>query len=262
MPRKLGQHFLNSPQIIEKTMKSSDLNSDDVVLEIGPGEGVLTTALSKIVKKVITIEIDEKLLPNLKERFKNKENVEIIHDDILKINLPNLLKANKITNYKLIANIPYYITSKILRVFLETKNPPKEMILMVQKEVAERIISGPGKMSKLSVSVQYYGEAEYLFTVGKENFNPPPKVDSAVIRVSQIVKHKANRKTKEDDKKFFKIVRAGFCARRKTLINNISSSLHLDKKSVEEKLKTADISSTVRAQELSIEKWKELSNLF
>ncbi len=257
MPRKLGQHFLNNPEIIKKIITSSNLNLDDVVLEIGPGEGVLTSALSKNSKKVIAIEIDEKLLPNLQERFQNKNNVEIIHGDILSTNLPELLKDNKINSYKLIANIPYYITSKIIRLFLESKMPPEEMILMVQKEVAERIVAKPGKMSKLSASVQYYGEAEYLFSVGKENFTPPPEVDSAVVKIKNIKKI-----DKDNSKKFFRIVRAGFCARRKTLLNNISNSFHIDKKLVQEKLKTAGIIPTARAQELSIEEWEELSKIF
>lgn len=258
MPRKLGQHFLNNPEIIEKIVASSRLTSEDVVLEIGPGEGVLTDALSKKAKKVIAIEIDDGLIPSLKERFKNKENVIIIHSDILKTNLPQLLAKNRVKNYKLIANIPYYITSKIIRLFLETKNPPREIILMVQDEVAKRIVADPGKMSKLSVSVQYYGKAEYLFAVGKENFNPPPEVDSAVVKISNTKSSVSNPKKKE----FFRIVRAGFCARRKTLVNNISNSLHLDKKEVEKKLKTSNIPPTVRAQELSVEKWEELSELF
>jgi 16S rRNA (adenine1518-N6/adenine1519-N6)-dimethyltransferase len=260
MPRKLGQHFLNNPEIIEKIIKSSNLDNNDVILEVGPGEGVLTSVLSENAKKVIAIEIDYKLIAPLKQRFKNKENIKIVHSDILKINLPELLEDNDITNYKLIANIPYYITSKILRIFLESEYSPKEIVLMVQKEVAERIVSKPGKMSKLSVSIQYYGEAEYLFTVTKDNFNPPPEVDSAVIRIK--TKERKNKQTTEDDKEFFKIVRAGFCARRKTLINNLSNSLHLDKKIVAEKLKTVGILPTARAQELSIEKWKEISTLF
>lgn len=257
MPRHLGQHFLNNSAIIDQIISSSNLNNGDVVLEIGPGEGVLTSALSKTANKVIAIEIDEKLIPNLKERFANKKNVTIINDDILKINLPSLLKDNETKSYKLIANIPYYITSKIIRVFLEAQIPPEEIILMIQKEVAERAVAGPGKMSKLSASVQYYGEAEYLFTVGKENFNPPPEVDSAVIKISNIKKV-----SKEESRKFFRVVRAGFCARRKTLANNISNSFHINKNEVQDKLKTAGISPAARAQELSIEEWRELSNIF
>jgi len=265
MPKKLGQHFLNNPEIIEKIIKSANLKSTDVVLEIGPGEGVLTEKLAEKCQKVIAVEIDNKLVKLLHNKLRNNKNITIIHDDILKINLPKLYSRYELqsTDYKLIANIPYYITSKILRVFLETENPPKEIILMVQKEVAERIIASSGKMSKLSISVQYYGKVEYFFTVKKENFNPPPKVDSAVIRILPIAKRREkNEEREKKDKEFFKIIRAGFCARRKTLANNISNSLHLDKKLVEKKLKTVSILPTARAQELSIKKWKELSNLF
>lgn len=263
MPQKLGQNFLNNLEIVNRIIKYANLTEDDLVLEIGPGEGILTETLAKKAKKVISIEIDDTLVPALKEKFKNNKNVEIIQGDILSINLPSLLKANEAKNYKLIANIPYYITSKIIRLFLESEFPPQEIVLMVQEEVAERIVAVPGKMSKLSVSVQYYGSAEVLFAVGKENFNPSPEVESAVIRISQIAKRGAqSAEQKERERKFFQTVRAGFCARRKTLANNLSNSLHLDKRAVEEKLKKAGISPTARAQELSLEKWKLISKIF
>jgi 16S rRNA (adenine1518-N6/adenine1519-N6)-dimethyltransferase len=258
MPTKLGQNFLNNPEITEKIITTSNLDKDDAVLEIGPGEGVLTKALAEKTGKVIAIEIDDKLIPSLKEKFQNQENVHIVHNDILKINLPELCKNYNLEpiTYKLIANIPYYITSKIIRLFLETPHPPQEIMLMVQKEVAERIVASPGKMSKLSVSVQYFAEVEYLFTVGKENFTPEPEVDSAFIRIFNI-----KEKTKQESKQFFKTVRAGFCARRKTLTNNLSNSLHKDKKTVKKTLEKLNIRPTTRAQELSIDDWQKLSEL-
>jgi len=256
-PKKsLGQNFLRDKKVLEKIIASAELSSDDLVIEIGPGEGVLTEKLAEKVSKVLAVEIDQNLIPVLQKKFDKNKNVEIIHEDILKINLSEIFKKLKTTNYKLIANIPYYITSKIIRLFLELENPPIEMILMTQKEVAERIVEKPGKMSLLSVSVQYYAQPKILFAVSRNSFFPVPEVDSAVIKIGDIQKKKESQ---EEIKKFFRIVKAGFSAKRKTLINNLSNSLHLEKNIVEEKLKLAGLKSTVRAQELSIENWKKLA---
>jgi len=295
MPEKLGQNFLKDKTIAEKIVKAADLKPSDFVIEIGPGKGILTEKIAKRAKKVIAIEIDRKLVDYLRRKFINKKNIEIINNNILKINLLELqnlfsvipaqagiqsvnTKPNnsildsrfrgndmerksdiedKYLRYKVVANLPYYITSPVIRMFLESEYSPREMILMVQKEVAERIVAPPGKMSLLSVSVQYYARPEILFYVDKKSFNPVPKVDSAVVRVTRIVEHEA-----QENKKFFKIVRAGFCARRKTLVNNLSNSLRLDKKEVQEKIKAAGILPTARAQELSVEDWKKLAKLF
>jgi 16S rRNA (adenine1518-N6/adenine1519-N6)-dimethyltransferase len=244
-----------------------------LVVEVGPGEGVLTEELAKHAKKVVAIEIDKNLAQRLDSRFpaspaggRGNDKVEIINDDVLKINLPEILGrvetpklgVSTAPDYKIIANIPYYITSPIIQLFLETKYPPKEMILMVQKEVAERIVEKPGNMSILALSVQYYAKAKLLFYVDRKSFYPVPEVDSAVIRITRNVK----RETKEEAKKFFRIVRAGFSAKRKTLANNLSSSLHLEKSKVEEKLKTIGIQPTARAQELSLKEWKLLSQFY
>jgi len=262
MPIKLGQNFLKNNEIVKKIVESANLKADDLVLEIGPGKGVLTEELAKYAGKVVAVEIDENLVKLLFNKFSNNKNVEIICGDILKTNLPELLghlmsKSKK--SYKVVANLPYYITSPIIRLFLESKVPPSEMILMVQKEVAERITANPGQMSILAVSVQYYADAEILFEVGKENFDPIPEVDSCVIKIT---KYKSQSTNKIQSTNFFKIVRAGFSAKRKTLVNNLANSLHLDKNIVEEKLKSLKIKSAARAQELSIEKWKEITNLF
>lgn len=257
MPRYLGQHFLNNPDIVNQIIESAHIKEDETILEIGPGEGVLTEELCKKAHQVIAIELDDKLKINLEERYESQKNVKLIFEDILKINLPELLEKQNIANYKIIANIPYYITSKIIRLFLETTHQPDELILMIQKEVAQRIVAQKGKMSILAVSVQYYAEAEILFDVAKDNFNPPPKVDSSVIRIFNI-----NKSDSQKDKKFFKIVRAGFCARRKTLINNLSNSFHIDKKDIEKIIAQINLTPNVRAQELSIDDWKKLSELF
>jgi len=259
-PKKsLGQNFLRDEIILEKIIAAADLQPDDLVIEIGPGEGVLTEELAKRVKKVIAIEIDEVLSNLLRNKLLNTKNVEIINADVLKINLPELL-GSEASKYKIVANLPYYITSPIIRLFLEAENPSTEMILMVQKEVAERIVAKPGKMSILAVSIQYYAHPELLFYVDKRSFFPVPEVDSAVIRITHI----ANRKSrnKEEINKFFRVVRAGFSAKRKMLVNNLASSFQLDKKEVEEKIKKVPLSGTVRAQELSVEDWKKLTKLF
>ncbi len=259
MPTKLGQNFLTNKNIARKIIEAANLTPDDFVMEIGPGEGILTEELVKIAGKIIAIEIDSKLVKLLRNKLRNYKNIEIIKSDILKIDLKYLLGSSA-SKYKLVANLPYYITSPVIRMFLETEYPPKEMILMVQKEVAERMVAKPGKMSILAVSIQYYTEPELLFYVSKENFDPRPEVDSAVIRI-KTQEHK-NTRTKEQTKKFFRVVRAGFCAKRKTLANNLSNSFHLNKKIVEEKLKKSELSPIIRAQELSVEDWEKLAEVF
>lgn len=260
LKKSLGQNFLNNPDIIEKIIEKSNLNTDDVVLEIGPGDGALTKSLIKNSGKVIAFEIDTDLIQSLEDQFTNADNFELINQDIRKINLPQFLIDNRVDKYKVIANLPYYITSFIIRFFLETVHPPSEIIFMVQKEVAERIVAQPGKMSILSVAVQYYGEPEYLFTVTAENFTPIPKVDSAVIRISNI--QRTNKRNKIEDKLFFQLVKSGFSAKRKTLVNNLSNSLHLSKIDVIQKIKKINLDQNVRAQELSINDWQKLVKLF
>jgi len=257
MPTKLGQNFLIDHQIIEKIINSADITSDDLVLEIGPGKGVLTEALLRKAGKVLTIEIDEGLVKNLQEKFKNTKNLEIINENILDTDLNTLYQIPN-TSYKVIANIPYYITAKILRKFLESNFPPQEMILMVQKEVAERIVASPGKMSLLSLSVQYYAEPEILFEVNKKCFSPVPEVNSAVIRI----KPKSSVRDINETQKIFRLARIGFASKRKTLLNNLSSSLQQEKGTALKKLESLGFSQNTRAQELSVENWQKLARMF
>lgn len=258
--KSLGQNFLKDDAVLQRIVESANLSKNDVVIEIGPGQGVLTELLAQKCKKVIAIELDDRLIEMLRNKLRNKENVEIIHDDILKINLPELiekeLKADEAKSYKLVANIPYYITAPIIRLLLETEFPPSEMILMVQKEVAERICAKAGEMSILAVSVQYYAQPEYLFTVPKTAFDPMPKVDSAVIRI--VTSNQQPATSKKNNRDFFRVVRAGFSAKRKTLVNNLSNGLAIDKKEIEEKLIALGFSKNTRAQELEVEDWKRL----
>jgi 16S rRNA (adenine1518-N6/adenine1519-N6)-dimethyltransferase len=256
---KLGQNFLINKAITQRIVQSANLTPLDFVLEIGPGKGILTEELAKHASKVVAVEIDKELSNLLSNKFGNKKNIKIIEGDILKINARALLRSST-PKYKIVANLPYYITSPIIRIFLESEFPPNEMILMVQKEVAERIVEKPGKMSILSVAVQYYARPEILFYVSKENFEPIPEVDSAVIRITCNMEHETSGR--DFNRKFFRVVRAGFCAKRKTLVNNLANSFHLNKKEVEEKIRKSRLSLKVRAQELSIEDWKKLALIF
>ena len=269
--KSLGQNFLKDESVLNHIIESANLSKEDVVVEIGPGQGALTEKLAGVCKKVIAIEIDERLVEVLHTKFVGNQDIEIISGDILKINLPELieekvlgLKANEASeakSYKVVANLPYYITSPIIRLLLETKYPPTEMVVMVQKEVAERIVAKPGAMSILAVSVQYYAKAEFLFTVFKESFEPMPKVDSAIIRMLVTSNQKLVANDKEKTKKFFRIVKSGFSAKRKTLINNLANGLQIEKKVVEEKLISLGFSPNTRAQELGVEDWKKIADI-
>jgi 16S rRNA (adenine1518-N6/adenine1519-N6)-dimethyltransferase len=243
----MGQNFLVNKKILEKIIISSDLKSDDTVLEVGPGLGTLTQELAKIVGNVIAIEKDRYMCQILEETLQDYKNIKIINDDILKNNfeLPK--------QYKLIANIPYYLTSPLIRKFLEIKNPPEFLMLMIQKEVAQRICASPPNMSVLAVSVQFYAEAKIISYVKKENFWPKPKVDSAIIKITPKISE-----NQSDPELFFKIVKAGFSQPRKQLGNNLSKGLKLNKEEINLWLSKNKIKPTQRAETLSIADWKNL----
>src|SRR3989338_6297792 len=246
----LGQNFLIDGRILEKIIVAAGLSAQDTVLEIGPGIGMLTRALAEKAKKVIAIEKDLGMLDILKETVGNYNNIEIIQWDVLKLSIANF----QLSNYKLIANIPYYITSPIIRKFLEEENKPGVIILMVQKEVAQRICAAPPDMSILAASVQFYAKPRIISYVSKGCFWPPPNVDSAII---EIIPLKEKRDVPDED--FFKILKAGFCAPRKQLANNLSTALKRDKKEVSGWLLQNGIAPTRRAETLSIEEWKRLA---
>lgn len=252
----MGQHFLVDRQILDKIIKIAELTQKDTVLEIGPGIGTLTNELAKKAEKIIAVEKDRTMVKILKETLGNDNNVEIIQGDILKI----LNLKSKISNYKVVANIPYYLTSPIIRKFLE--NPPGNkkptiMVLMVQKEVAQRICSNPPDMSILAVSVQFYAKAEIISYVSKKCFWPSPSVDSAIIKITPF---KNNASVSPES--FFKIVKAGFASPRKQLINNFSTSLQKEKGQIHEWLLKNNIQPSQRAETLSIEDWINLTNSF
>ena len=251
--KRLGQNFLIDEKVFRKIIKAANLTKNDFVLEIGPGIGNLTLELSKRVKKVVAVEKDEKMIEILKEVLKDSktDNIKVIQKDILKLNL----KDKAFNSYKLVANLPYYITSPVIRKFLEAKNPPQLMVLMIQKEVAQRICAQPPKMSILSVSVQFYAKPEIVSFVSKNSFWPSPNVDSAIIKISQIKTNLPRINTNL----FFKVVKAGFSQPRKQLINNLSKKLKINKEKVKSWLLKNDIQSSQRAETLTIKDWQKLT---
>jgi 16S rRNA (adenine1518-N6/adenine1519-N6)-dimethyltransferase len=253
-----GQNFLIDRSVLRKIIESAELKKSDIILEIGPGIGTLTQELAKKAKKVIAVEKDKKMVEILKETLKGIENVKVIQGDILKLE-PKSYKL-KAKNYKIVANLPYYIVSPVIRKFLElTEVRPLEMILMVQKEVAQRICAKPPDMNLLAVSVQFYAEPKILFYVSKNSFWPRPKVDGAVLKIIPLTN--TNREL-TNTKLFFKIVRAGFSQPRKQLVNNLSKMLKLDKKKVKNWLLENGIQPSQRAETLSIEDWIKLTKNF
>jgi len=250
--KRLGQNFLIDKAAIKKIIEASNLNSNDIVLEIGPGSGALTQELAPKVQKVIAIEKDQRMIEILKEELKDFNNVEVIQGDILK----NIKFKNK--NYKVVGNLPFYLTAPVIRQFLEADNPPKEMILVVQKEVGQRICAKPPKMSILAVSVQFYSRPEIISYISQRSFWPSPKVDSAIIKIW--LENPCTPKINRD--LFFKIVKAGFSQPRKQLINNLYRGLKTDKEKAEKWLLKNKIQPSRRAETLNIEDWVKLTQNF
>ena len=247
--KSLGQNFLTSKAVAGDIIKAADLSSHDTVLEIGPGKGFLTEELLKKTRKVIVVEKDTRLIEYLQEKFAEEvmaKKLEIIHDDILDFDFAQCNLKSK--HYTLVANIPYYITGQILRMFLENAAQPKKMILMVQKEVAQRIVARDNKESILSISVKAYGVPHYVKKVPERYFKPQPKVDSAILLIDGISKRLFQNKKAEE--KFFKLVKTGFAHKRKILSNNLSSYAN-----AEEMFTRCKIPQKIRAEKLSIEDW-------
>jgi len=252
--KKLGQNFLVDKTAIKKIIKSADIRQNDIILEVGPGIGNLTQDLSKVSKKVVAVEKDRKMIEILKEILKDFKNIKIIRGDILKFSNFRPLKPN----YKIVANIPFYLTAPLIRKFLESKNPPKEMVLIVQKEVGQRIISRPPRMNILALSVQFYAKAKVVSFLGRKSFWPQPEVDSTVIKI--VPKTKGIKK--EIINLFFKIVKAGFSQPRKQIINNLSRDLKIKRDEVNKWLRENKVQPNQRAETLDIKDWLSLTKSF
>lgn len=242
----LGQNFLVDAESLNLIIQAAGLSPDDTVLEIGPGLGSLTVKLAEKVKKVIAVESDLKLA-HLLGRYAS-ENTEIIQSDILQFDFRQLPKG-----YKVVSNIPYYLTSKIIRLLVENPNPPQTIVLLIQKEVAERICAKPGNLSVLGLSVQYYGKPEIIDMVGREKFWPSPDVDSAILKISW-----TGPAFPADPQKLFRLVKAGFGEKRKMLKNSLAGGLNATDELIGSLLSQAKIAPDRRAQELKVADWGRL----
>ena len=259
--KSLGQNFLINPEVCPQ-MASLACDETMGVLEIGPGIGVLTKELSKTAKRVVAIELDERLRNILPETLSDCDNVEIIFGDAMKLNLKQIIneKFSDCSSVCVCANLPYYITSPIIMMLLESKLPIENITVMVQKEAAERLCAqvGSREAGAVTVAVDYYSNAKILFEVDRYSFMPPPNVDSAVI---QLKIRKESAVKVNDEKKFFSLVKACFAQRRKTLVNTVSNTTNYSKDALKNALNNLGISETVRAEQLTIEQLADLSNM-
>ncbi len=265
-PKKsLGQNFLIDESHLARVVAGADLKLEDTVLEIGPGFGVLTQRLVAKAGRVIAVELDDRLITILRAQFVTNPKVTIVHGDILAFDPAELIADAQASNpqssistpqaYKVVANLPYYITSAVIRHLLEAAQPPRLAVLMVQKEVAERICAEPGDMSLLAVSVQFYARPKIVHHVPASAFYPRPKVDSAVLRLDVLPERPVPDIAADQ---FFRVARAGFSQKRKQLLNTISAGLHLAKPNVADLLERAGIDPKRRAETLSIAEWGQL----
>ncbi len=262
--KRLGQHFLVDEAVLERILSAAELSPGDIVVEIGPGLGILTEGLARRGAKVIAVELDAKLVALLKKRLAAFPDVKIVHADILEVTPAQLLKDNLPASelargYKVIANLPYYITSPILSHFLEAQPRPSEMVVMVQKEVGEAITAAPGKMRLLSVRTQFYSKPAIISYVPAASFYPPPKVDSVILRLDVYSQPPVEV---SDAAGFFDIVMHGFSAPRKQLRNSLAHSLGMPPSQVASLLEKAGIEAKRRAETLSLEEWRELWKIF
>lgn len=256
-PKKsLGQNFLINEGIYRKIIAATEIERGDIVVEIGPGLGTLTQYLLDTGAEVVAVEKDTVLAGYLKQKFVNQKHVKIIEGDILKFNPSHY---SLITNhYKLVGNIPYYLTSHLLRIIFETWPSPELIVLTLQKEVAQRICAKPPKMSLLAVSVQYYSKPKIVSYVSKNSFWPAPEVDSAIVRLKPHARTDADL-TRTNAEHFFQVVKIGFSGKRKQLGNNLARELKLTKKFVEEKLKSISVEPKRRAETLTLNEWQNIT---
>ena len=251
--KRLGQHFLIDEAILDAIVVAAELSAADIVIEVGPGLGVLTGELARRAGKVIAVELDAKLASFLKRRLASLANVDVINADILKVSPSQLLETKG--DYKVVANLPYYITSPILRHFVEASPKPSLMVVMVQKEVGNAIVAGPGEMSLLAVSLQVYSKPKIVSYVPSQSFYPPPKVDSAIVRFDLLPEPAVKV---ADINGFFQVVKCGFTSPRKQLHNSLAQGMGVKPAEVALLLERAGIESQRRAETLSLEEWARL----
>lgn len=260
-PKKnLGQNFLADRTALARIVSAAELAPADTVVEVGAGLGTLTWLLAEQAGRVVAVELDRQLVAILREQQDKlcdrlAATVEIVHGDILQMSELNLIHGG----YKVVANLPYYITSAVLRHFLEKPPRPERMVLTVQREVADRIVAKPGKMSLLAVSVQFYGIPRIVTRIPAGAFYPPPKVDSAVLRIDIGEQPVVSLPSGVNETDYFRIARAGFGQKRKTLRNSLSAGLGLSHSSVESALRSAGVDARRRAETLDLEEWSRLA---
>ena len=260
--KKFGQNFLIDTHVLDKIIDASGVTEDDFVLEIGPGIGTMTQYLCERAREVVAVEIDKNLIPILSDTLKNYSNVTVINEDILKLDICKLAEEkNQGKPIKVVANLPYYITTPIIMGLFESHVPIDSITIMVQKEVAERMQEGPGskEYGALSLAVQYYAKPEIVANVPPNCFMPRPNVGSAVIRLTRYEKPPVEV---EDEKLMFRIIRASFNQRRKTLANGLNNSpeIHLPKEVIQESIVSLGVPENIRGEALSLEQFAELSN--
>jgi len=250
--KRLGQNFLQDPHVLQKIADIAQIRPTDTVLEIGPGLGSLTRHLAALAEQVIAIELDNRLFPPLEAVIEPYPNIQLIHGDILKVDPAEIVNQ---PGYPIVANIPYYITSAVIRHLLESDPKPGRIVLTIQKEVAQRICAGPGKMSLLALSVQVYGQPHIAAHIPAGAFFPIPKVDSSVLRID-IAPIPAIPSRQLDT--FFQLIKAGFSQKRKTLRNSISAGMKISVAETEDLLHRAEVDPMRRAETLSLVEWGKL----
>ena len=251
--KHLGQNFLQDPNALEKIAEVAEIHPTDTVLEIGPGLGSLTRYLASKAQKVVAVELDERLFPPLEAVIAPHHNIQLVHGDILKIEPKEIIEQN---DYLVVANIPYYITSAVIRHLLESGSKPRRIVLTIQREVAERICAGPGDMSLLALSVQVYGWPHIALHIPAGAFFPAPKVDSSVLVVDIYPESSVDESVIDT---FFQLTKAGFSQKRKKLRNSISAGMRQSTDKTEKMLRAADIDPQRRAETLSLKEWEKLS---
>lgn len=263
--KALGQNFLINEEVVEEIINSSNIQSDDLIIEIGPGLGTLTKYLLEKAKKVICIELDKHMVEILNDRFKLYDNFQLICDDVLKVNLNRIIESEKsdngIKNVKIVANLPYYITTPIIMKLLEEKLDLESITVMIQKEVADRLIATPGdkETGAITYSVFYYAESEKVMEVPNSSFIPEPEVTSEVIKLKIREKNPVDVENKE---LMFKIIKSAFMQRRKTLLNSLTNTGIFKNKSIgQDILSRAGITENVRAEKLTLEDFARITNL-